>query len=143
LTPHTSTAYRLELPRYDLEPKPRRLVWDTLRGNSRPGHWSKRHRAVKRVITDVVWLAKAAKIPAGQHIAVRLTWAPGRRVRADVDNLAALQKVMCDALARGRRDLPGLHLVPDDTPDHMTKHMPVIAYPPAEAGLWLDVEVTA
>lgn len=135
------TTYRLELPRYDTEPQPR-LVWSTLRGNSRPGHWSKRHRAVRRLITDVTWLAKAAKVPAGRHVTVRLTWAPGRRVRADADNLWPLLKTACDALARGRKDLPGLHLVPDDTPEYMTKHAPAIAYPPAEPGLWLDVEVT-
>lgn len=142
-----TAVYRLDLPRYDLDWRPRgkskhRPVWDVLRGNARAGHWAQRHAAVKRVIRDVVDLATLARIPAGSHIAVRLTWSPGDRRRADVDNLVGLQKVMCDALARGRKDLPGLHLVPDDTAEWMTKHMPEILRPPAPAGLWLTVEVT-
>jgi hypothetical protein len=155
----TALAFRLDLPRYDLDkqvktrrggwpvldtkgkPKTWKPVWDTLRGNSRPPHWAVRHKAVKRVIDDVSRAALAARIPPGVHVEVRLTWAPGRRVRADVDNLVALQKVMCDALARGRKDIPGLHLVPDDAPKWMTKQMPAILPPPAE-GLWLDVVVT-
>lgn len=145
VTEPTTTTYRLALPRYDLaweviRGKRKRFIWDTLRGNSRPPHWATRHRAVKQVIHDVATLARASKIPAGQHLTVQLVWAPGDRRVADVDNLVALQKVMCDALARGRKDLPGLHLVPDDRPQHMTKLMPLIL-PPPENGLWLNVEV--
>ncbi len=141
----STTTYRLKLPRYDLaweivRGKRKRLVWDTLRGNARPGHWAIRHRAVKQVIHDVVTLARANRVQAGQHLTVQLVWAPGDRRRADVDNLVALQKVMCDALSRGRKDLPGLHLVPDDTPAYMTKLMPEILPPPAN-GLWLNVKV--
>jgi crossover junction endodeoxyribonuclease RusA len=140
-----TTTYRLDLPRYDIaweviRGKRKRLVWDTLRGNSRPGHWAIRHRAVKQVITDVADIARLRRVPAGKHLTVRLHWAPGDRRVADVDNLVALQKVMCDALARGRKDLPGLHLVPDDRPQHMTKLMPEIL-PPPENGLWLTVKV--
>lgn len=142
----STTTYRLDLPRYDtaweiIRGKRKRLVWDTLRGNSRPGHWAIRHRAVKQVIHDVVTLARAHRVPAGRHLTVQLAWAPGDRRRADVDNLVTLQKVMCDALSRGRKDLPGLHLVPDDTPQHMTKLMPEILPPPAN-GLWLTVKVS-
>lgn len=152
-------TYRIELPRYDLDKRPygkpyctktgkltrrtRRPVWDPLHGNGRPGHWSQRSTATARVINDVMWRAKAARIPAGPHghVTVQLVWAPGDRRRADADNLWPLLKVCCDALARGRKDLPGLHLVPDDTPAWMTKPSPIIAPPPA-SGLWLDVTVT-
>lgn len=142
--PDTNTTYRLVLPRYDtawetISGKRKRFVWDTLRGNSRPPHWATRHRAVKQVIHDVSTLARAAKIPVCTHLTVQLVWAPGDRRVADVDNLVALQKVMCDALARGRKDLPGLRLVPDDRPQHMTKRMPEIL-PPPDNGLWLIVE---
>lgn len=155
----TALLFRLDLPRYDLDkqvktyrggwpvldkkgkPKTWRPVWDALRGNSRTSHWAVRHKAVKQVIKDVANAAVAARVPAGGHLSVRLFWAPGKRIRADVDNLVALQKVCCDALARGRKDLPGLHLVPDDTPRWMTKHMPVILPPPA-VGLWIEVTVT-
>lgn len=140
------TTYRLDLPRYDLAweiigGKRKRFVWDTLRGNSRPGHWAVRHKAVKQVIENVAEIATLRRVPAGQHLTVQLVWAPGDRRVADVDNLVALQKVMCDALARGRKNLPGLHLVPDDRPQYMTKLMPEIL-PPPENGLWLTVEVS-
>lgn len=118
-----------------------RRVWDPLRGNARNGSWHARHEATRDVIQAVILAARHAGLPRrGSHVTVRLTWAPGDRRRADVDNLVHLQKACCDALARGRDDLPGLHLVPDDTAQWMTKDMPRIAPPPAE-GLWLTVEV--
>lgn len=148
------STYRLDLPRWDthweivdhyvspktgkLLPKKRRRVWDALTGNARV-HWTRRHKAVQEVITAVVLLAKVHKVPACDHLTVSLHWAPGDRRRADVDNLVALQKVCCDGLARGRKDLPGLHLVPDDTPKYMTKLMPEIVEPPTN-GLWLEVQ---
>lgn len=151
----TSTEYRIPLPRYDLRGHPgaARPVWDNLRGNSRPGGWPPRHRATRQVIRDVVWVARHHGPPEPvAHLLVALTWAPGRRVRADPDNLWPLLKACCDALARGRKDLPGLHLVPDDNAEHMTKWTPTILMPPARGhrattaepyrihvGLWLDL----
>lgn len=148
----TRLLYRIDLPRWDQQasvrilpsgkPKSVRRIWDPLQGNSR-SHWRSRAHATKEVIEAVAWLAKAQQIPQADHITVTLTWAPGDNRRRDADNLWPLLKVCCDALARGpRADLPGLHLVPDDTPEFMTKLAPVIAPPPA-AGLWLDLEVTA
>lgn len=154
-TPPEPLKFRLDLPRYDQDwhtaKRPRinaktgkvtfprkRPVWDPLRGNARSAHWAQRHNAVRTVIADVTALATAHKVPACQHLEVRLVWAPGRKLHADVDNLVMFMKVCCDALARGRKDLPGLHLVPDDTPKWMTKHMPVIL-PPPDNGLWLEV----
>lgn len=149
-------AYRLDLPRWDTEwrirdykvsaktgkllPVKERRVWDPLTGNARV-HWTRRHKAVQEVIAATVTLARLHKVPACTHLAVELVWAPGDRRRADADNLVALQKVCCDALARGRKDLPGLHLVPDDTPAYMTKKMPTIMPPPHD-GLWLLVETS-
>lgn len=154
-TPPEPLRFRLDLPRYDQDwhtsKRPRinmktgkvtfprkRPVWDHLRGNSRSAHWAQRHNAVKTVIADVTALATAHKVPACAHLEVRLVWAPGDRRRADVDNLVPLFKIMCDALARGRKDLPGLQLVPDDVPAYMTKHMPAIL-PPPDQGLWLEI----
>lgn len=119
-----------------------RRVWDALKGNQRAGSWHARHKAVGKVIHAVVAAAHRVSLPeqAG-HLAVRLVWAPGDRRRADEDNLVGLAKPCYDALARGRNDLPGLRLVPDDTPQWMTKPTPRIDPPPAE-GLWLEVTVT-
>lgn len=115
----------------------RRKVWDALRGNSRNAHYAQRHNATKEVIAAVAAAATAAGLTPCRHLTVQLVWAPGRNLRADVDNLVALQKVCCDALARGRSDLPGLHLVPDDTARWMTKRMPRID--PGGSGLWLEI----
>lgn len=147
--------YQLELPRWDLDwritrrrsprtgqiaTRRRRPVWDALNGNARTAHWSQRHRAARQVIADVMNLARYHQIPAGQHLTVTLLWAPGNRRRADPDNLHGINKVCCDALARGRGDIPGLHLVPDDTKQYMTKQTDIL--PPPANGLWLIVEVT-
>jgi crossover junction endodeoxyribonuclease RusA len=87
--------------------------------------------------------AKAARIPTGRHLTVQLHYAPGDNRRRDSDNLYPTFKAACDALARGpRRDWVGLELVPDDTPEHMTKLAPVIHPGPGVRRLWLTVEVT-
>jgi crossover junction endodeoxyribonuclease RusA len=152
---------RLDLPRWDtaweikqnrkgwpvVNPKTgkvvkHRPVWDTLRANSRP-HWSARHKRTKEVIDAVTRIATAAGLRPCSFLDVALVWAPGSNVNADEDNLFPLLKVCCDALARGpRRDLPGLHLVPDDTSRYMRK-VPRIDWPPVPGGLWLEVTVDA
>ncbi|MDN5916625.1 MAG: hypothetical protein L0I76_16235 [Pseudonocardia sp.] len=119
-------------------------MWDTLHANARPGHWAQRSSATAEVIHAVILLAKAQglhHITGARYVRVELVWSPGDRRRADEDNLFPLVKVAADALARGRRDLPGLHLVPDDTSEWMGKSAR-IARPPEPAGLWLHVAVT-
>lgn len=153
---------RLELPRWDtmweirkrrggwpkIDPKTRkvlkkRVVWDALGGNAREGTFHSRHKASHVVIAEVVRVATRAGLRPCEHLTVRLVWAPGRTMRADDDNLWQLQKVCCDGLARGRGDLPGLHLVPDDSRRFMEKLAPRIDWPPVPAGLWLEVTVDA
>lgn len=149
------TIIRLDLPRWDVGPRVpyrtkagkartrmHRPVWDALTGNARPGHWSQRSKAVTEVIEAVGWVAKAAKVPAGSHLTIRLVWAPGDNRRADPDLLDPLRKVLIDGLARGpRKDLPGLRLAPDDTDQYVTRLPSRIDRPPVPAGLWLEVEV--
>lgn len=125
---------RLTLP-YDRPPK-------SLVGNSR-AHWRQRSADTRNVRGTVLTLAQAAglhRVGPARHVTVELVWAPGDNRRRDADNLWPLLKVGCDALARGRRDWVGLDLVPDDTPEHMTKRAPRIEPPPAR-GMWLDVTV--
>lgn len=147
----SAAKYRIMLPRWDQQGSTRidgkgrmrhvRRIWDPLQGNAR-AHWRRKAEATREVITVVSVLAMAKRIPSGQHLTVTLVWAPGDRRKRDADNLWPLLKVCCDALARGpRKDLPGLRLVPDDSPEWMTKRAPVILTPPA-TGLWLDIEVT-
>lgn len=105
--------------------------------------WPERARLTKEIRETVAWLAKAARIPAGEHLTVKLVWAPGDRRNRDEDNAWPTLKACCDALARGpRRDLVGLDLVPDDSPGYMTKLTPVILPPPEPMGMWLEVTVT-
>jgi crossover junction endodeoxyribonuclease RusA len=116
-----------------------RKVWDTLTGNSRPGHWAQRHTAVKEVIDAVTTVAVAARLRPCRYMDVTLVWSPGHHRVADEDNLYPLLKICCDALARGpRKDLPGLRLVADDDSRYMRK-TPRIDRPPIRAGLWLEV----
>lgn len=132
--PVTLWSCRLDLPY--LRPPP------SLSGNTR-SHWRVRTADTRRVRDDVMRLAQAAglhRLPFRvAHVAVELVWAPGDRRVRDADNLWPLLKVCCDALARRRADLIGLDLVPDDSPEWMTKLAPRIAGPPAVRGMWVVV----
>jgi crossover junction endodeoxyribonuclease RusA len=100
-------------------------------------------RRVRLVRECVAARATVARIPTATHLTVQLHYAPGDNRRRDADNLYPTFKAACDALARGpRRDWVGLELVPDDTPEHMTKLAPVIHPGPGVRRLWLTVEVT-
>lgn len=126
---------RLTLP-YD---RPPAALW----GNTR-AHWRRRTADTRQVRSDVLRLAQAAGLnrldrPAA-HVTVALTWAPGDNRRRDADNLWPLLKALADGLARGRPDLIGLDLVPDDTPEYFTKLAPRIEPPPAK-GMWLDISI--
>lgn len=126
-------VYRIVLP-YVRPPS-------ALTGNARP-HWSARHRQTREVRQTVAWLAKQAGIQPCQHLTVELIWSPGDRRKRDEDNLWPFFKVMCDGLARGKReDWTGLDLVPDDTSRFMTKKAPRIVSPDEcpEQGMWLIV----
>ena len=77
-------------------------------------------------------LARNAKIPPLTRCRVLLTWHVGDRIARDVDNLVWSLKPLCDALASNKK--PTDHrIVPDDTPEHMDKPMPVIAYVKGQA----------
>lgn len=135
-----SAHFKLALP-YDRPPKP---LW----GNARNAHWGERAKWSRIIRSDVMFLARQAKIPQSTHLDVLLSWAPGDLRKRDSDNLWPLLKACCDGLARGKRTLKpgaanfvGLDLVPDDTPQWMTKHAPLIMAPnecPVK-GMWLDI----
>lgn len=126
MTTGATTTYRLELPWY----RP------PLTANQRL-HWSVRARKTREMRHAAAWLAKAHRIPPG-HLTVGLEWAPGDRRRRDGgENLAPTLKPLIDGLALDAA------LVPDDTPQHVERLMPVILPPPHPPGLWLTVEVTA
>jgi crossover junction endodeoxyribonuclease RusA len=106
-------------------------------------HWTSYNERVGAIRHGVVTAARKAGIPTCRHLTVGLNYRPGDNRRRDADNLWPTLKACCDALARGpRRDWVGLELVPDDTPEHMTKQAPVIVPGPGPRRLWLTVEVT-
>lgn len=72
-------------------------------------------------------LARNAGLPRMAKCRVLLTWHVGDRVARDVDNLAWTLKPLCDALSSGKKPFDHV-IVPDDTPVHMVKPMPVISY---------------
>lgn len=146
----STQGFRLQLPRWDQRDlRGRREVWDVLHANQRGGRqYGRRQRVTNFVISTVATLAKQARIPPSAHLTVELVWVPEHaNRRRDADNLWPLLKVVCDALARGpikrARHGPGLDLVPDDTPEYMTKLAPRIATPAEhEPGLWLHLTAT-
>jgi crossover junction endodeoxyribonuclease RusA len=105
-------------------------------------HRYERSARVRAVREAVLLRAKQARIPKARHLTVQLHYAPGDNRRRDSDNLYPTFKAACDALARGpRRDWVGLELVPDDTPEYMTKLAPLIHPGKGDRRLWLTIEV--
>ncbi len=100
-------------------------------------HWREEARIKKQIRTTAWLLAKQSKIPTDcDHITVCLHYRPKNNRRRDSDNLMPVLKAACDGLVDAG-------LVADDTPDLMTKLMPVIH--PVEKGrggaLWLTIEI--
>ncbi len=100
-------------------------------------HWAKRASITKNVRQAAYFLAR--RLPVGQpHITVTLNYQPKDNRRRDADNLVPTLKALCDGLVDAG-------LVSDDTPDLMTKRMPVI-HPAAKGDitrLWLTISTDA
>ncbi|MGW1740466.1 hypothetical protein ACWCPQ_16840 [Nocardia sp. NPDC001965] len=113
-------------------------------------------RKRKKVREDVCRLAALAYLPRDvAHVTVQLHYRPATNHRRDTDNLVATLKPAADALAAGRparttgngRKIPalvGYGMVPDDTPQWMSKPEPIIhRAEPGKAGrLWLEITWT-
>ena len=107
-------------------------------------HHQVKARITRQLRDEVHIEAKRQRLPRGvPHVTVTLHYRPARNGVRDTDNLVATLKPCCDALAKGTPKYPGYGLVEDDTPQWMTKPMPVIH--PAEKGepgsLWLEIEL--
>lgn len=104
--------------------------------NDRKHHMA-RARITREIRTKTAFLAKSEKVPTGcEHARVGLHYRPRDRRRRDADNLMPILKAACDGLVDHG-------LVADDTPELMSKLMPVIH--PAEKGrpgaLWLTITI--
>lgn len=107
-------------------------------------HHQVKARITRQLRNEVHLDAQRQRLPRGvPHVTVTLHYRPARNGVRDSDNLVATLKPCCDALAKGTPKYPGYGLVEDDTPQWMTKPMPVIH--PAEKGepgsLWLEIEL--
>jgi Holliday junction resolvase RusA-like endonuclease len=82
------------------------------------------HRMQEAKLTAMVRQAAAnafATFPPSQRVDVTMTWEVADRRRRDAENPVATLKALCDGLVDAG-------IVPDDTPEYMVKHMPVIRY---------------
>lgn len=103
-------------------------------------HWRVKADLTHEIRNVVAWRAKAAHIPALEHVTVQLHYAPGdNRSSRDVDNLVATSKPACDGIVAAG-------VVPSDAPKWVTQLMPVIHGGTLSPGwprrLWLVVEAT-
>lgn len=100
-------------------------------------HWRRRADITAQVRSDAHTLVRVAGAPRNcVHVAVSLHYAPARNGRRDADNLVPTLKALCDGLV-------DYGLVPDDTPQWMTKVMPVIE-PKSTTGrgrMWLELTI--
>jgi Holliday junction resolvase RusA-like endonuclease len=106
--------------------------------NDRPHHMT-RARLTKGMRRDAHMLADDSRLPRGlDRVQVALHYRPRDRRRRDSDNLMPVLKALCDGLV-------DYGLVADDTPELMTKLMPVIEQPEKGKGgaMWLEIVWTA
>ncbi|MDV6271088.1 RusA family crossover junction endodeoxyribonuclease [Rhodococcus globerulus] len=99
-------------------------------------HYHAKARIIAKLRKEARLLAKAASVPTGlANPSVTLHYQPRDNRRRDADNLVPILKACCDGLVDHG-------ITTDDTPDLMTKHMPVIhqATKGTPAALWLEIE---
>lgn len=99
-----------------------RLPWDKppLSENGRYHHQQK-NRIAQEIRHTIGWYLRAAKAPKKvEHVELTLTWFPATNRRRDEDNLVSTLKPLADGVA-------DYGMVPDDTPNWMTKNMPKIS----------------
>lgn len=75
-------------------------------------------RLVRELRTTSGWWARSLRVRA-EHVEVSLIWVVADGRKRDADNVVPTLKALCDGLVDGG-------IVPDDTPQYMTKRMPVI-----------------
>ncbi len=96
-------------------------------------HWAKKANLTRDIRTLTGHLARQGIRPA-EHITVQLVWVVTDKRRRDSDNTYPTFKAMCDGLVDAG-------IVPDDTPEYMTKLGPVIRHEPGGTAR-IELEVT-
>lgn len=111
-----------------------RLPWATppASANDRD-HWRVKAGKVATIRATVRTIAHDARVPTLGHVEVGLTYYPRDRRRRDPDNLTVpLFKACADGLVDAG-------VVPDDTPQWMTRLMPTIAEPDGDPRIVLHI----
>lgn len=97
-------------------------------------HEMQRAKLTAEVRTDTAWIAKAARLRPNPPVAITLHYRPAHDGRRDRVNLTLDHKAQVDGLVDAG-------VIPDDTPEFIDEHMPVIH--PAEQGqpgaMWLEL----
>lgn len=82
-------------------------------------HWAVKARRTRTIRDMTATLARVEKMPPAEHVTVQLVWTVRDHRRRDEDNTYPTFKAMCDGLVDAG-------VVPDDTPQFMTKLGPAI-----------------
>lgn len=119
-------------------------------------HHMQRARIVRQLREEVVMRLRSKRVakPA-RHVVVTFHYRPRQNRTRDTDNLIATIKPLVDALGPGRpaqmtragkmtKPVPGYGLVPDDTPEFVTRPEPVIHRADKTTGpaCWLALTIT-
>lgn len=84
-------------------------------------HWTVRSRITKQIREQGGWLMRAAHIPPLRNATVGLNWTVPDRRRRDTDNPILTLKPLADAMVDAG-------ILPDDTPEFVTKRETFIVY---------------
>lgn len=97
-------------------------------------HWAQKAKITKVIRHEAFVRCRAARIPRAKHLTVQLHYQPKDNRRRDSDNIAPTLKALCDGIVDAG-------VVPDDTPDYMTKIMPTIqsAIKGQDGKMWLEI----
>ena len=117
------------------------------------GHWAKRAAIVRDLRHEVVTRLRHKKVPRpAAHVVVQFHYRPRQNRTRDTDNLIATIKPLVDALTpptparrHGKKILPpvpGYGLVPDDTPEFVTRPEAVIHQASPNPACWLTLNIT-
>ena len=117
-------------------------------------HYMQRARIVRQIREEVVTLLRMHRIRKdAEHVVVHFHYRPRDSRIRDTDNLVATVKPIVDALTPGRpasigrggkivQPIPGYGLVPDDTPEYITRPEPVIHPASPNPACWVTLTIT-
>jgi len=98
-------------------------------------HWRKKSSITSALRSATTLLLRAKRVPPLEYAVVRLEWVVPTRTRRDSDNPIATLKVCADALVDAG-------VLPDDTPQYVSKRETDIVYEKGSARLTFIVTGT-